>query len=187
MFVLPGSADAMAKAAAADLLAFSLITLAILPPEGCDTLLALARQVRGRGGMVAFDGNYRARLWGCAEEARGARDAAIACATIGLPTLEDEQMLGAAGDAAAVAAHWSALGCCEVVVKLGPRGCFLTGGAEVAPRARLQPVDTSGAGDAFNAGYLGARLTGGDCRQAAMAGHDLAAWTIMRPGAIPAI
>ncbi len=187
MFALPGSALAMATAAQADLLAFSLISLAILPDEGREALLALARQVRRNGGMVAFDGNYRPRLWASAVEARTARDLAIACATIGLPTLEDEQLLGQTGDEAAVAAHWLALGCSEVVVKLGPRGCLLAGGTVIAPPARLQPVDTSGAGDAFNAGYIGARLDGSDCVQASEAGHELAAWTIMRPGAIPTL
>lgn len=187
MFALPGSALAMATAAQADLLAFSLISLAILPDEGREALLALARQVRRNGGMVAFDGNYRPRLWASAVEARAARDLAIACATIGLPTLEDEQLLGESGDEAAAAAHWLALGCSEVVVKLGPRGCLLAGGTVIAPPARLQPVDTSGAGDAFNAGYIGARLDGSDRVQAAEAGHELAAWTIMSAGAIPTL
>jgi 2-dehydro-3-deoxygluconokinase len=187
MFALPGSEAALAAAARAELLAFSLITLAILPSEDRAKLLAAAREVRGRGGMVAFDGNYRARLWTSAEDARAARDAGIACATIGLPTLEDEQLLGQSGDEIAVAAHWSALGCTETVVKLGPRGCLLADGTLVAPPVQLRPLDTSGAGDAFNAGYLDARLNGDDFANAAAVGHALAAWTIMRPGAIPSL
>jgi 2-dehydro-3-deoxygluconokinase len=186
MFALPGSDAALAAAAAADLLGFSLITLAILAPADRDKLLATAREVRGRGGIVAFDGNYRPKLWATAAEARSARDAGIASATIGLPTLEDERSLGFKGDAAAVVAEWSALGCAEVVVKLGAGGCLLPDASIVAPPARLDPVDTSGAGDAFNAGYLYARLGGEDPAAAAIAGHKLAAWTIMRPGAIPA-
>lgn len=56
LFDCPGIAAAEAQAAGADLLAFSLITLAILPPEGRQRLLALARRVRDRGGLVAFAG-----------------------------------------------------------------------------------------------------------------------------------
>jgi 2-dehydro-3-deoxygluconokinase len=186
MLVLSGSTGAMARAAEADLIGFSLITLAILPPEARALLLALARDVRRRGGQVAFDGNYRPRLWTDPAEARAARDAAIACATIGLPTLEDETALSGEADAAGVAAHWQGLGCAETVVKLGAGGCRLPGGSIVAPEAVLSPVDTSGAGDAFNAGYLGARLKGEGPAEAARAGHALAGWTIMRPGAIPA-
>lgn len=186
LFDCPGIAEAEAQAADADLLAFSLITLAILPPEGRDRLLTLAARVRDRGGLVAFDGNYRPRLWASPAEARAARDAAIACTSIGLPTLEDEVMLsGASQTAADVAAHWQGLGCAETVVKCGADGCLLPGGVTVPPPLVLNPVDTSGAGDAFNAGYLAARLAGQDMLPAARAGHDLAGWTIMRPGAIP--
>jgi 2-dehydro-3-deoxygluconokinase len=184
MFALPASDEARIRASEAGLLFFSLITLAILPAEGRDRLLALAREVRANGGQVAFDGNYRPGLWSDPGEARAARDAAIAVAQIGLPTLEDEQKLGG-GDAAAVAAHWQRLGCGETIVKLGADGCLLPDGTTVAPGQVLAPVDTSGAGDAFNAGYLGARLSGKDIAAAARAGHALAGWTIMRPGAIP--
>lgn len=185
MFSLRGSAGALEVAAQANLIAFSLITLAILPPEARALLLAMACDVRRRGGKVAFDGNYRPRLWSEPAEARAARDAAIACATIGLPTLEDETALSGEADAASVASHWQSLGCAETVVKLGASGCRLPDGNLIAPEAVLSPIDTSGAGDAFNAGYLGARLNGADPTEAARAGHSLAGWTIMRPGAIP--
>ncbi len=186
MFALPGSAAALAAAEQADLIVYSLITLAILPAEARETLFDLCRRVRARGGKIAFDGNYRARLWGSAEEARKARDAAIACADIGLPTLEDELLLSGEAEADAVAAHWQRLGCSEAVVKLGAQGCRLPDGKVLAPEAVLTALDTSGAGDAFNAGYLGARLGGAEPVEAARAGHALAGWTIMRPGAIPA-
>lgn len=187
MLSLPGSHAALAEAAKADLIAFSLITLAILPADRRADLLAVARMVRDRGGQVAFDGNYRARLWASPQAAGAARDAAIACATIGLPTLEDEQAIACSELAAAqVAAHWQGLGCRETIVKQGAEGCIVPGGACVPPPRMLSPVDTSGAGDAFNAGYLDARLRGATPTEAASRGHALASWTIMRPGAIPA-
>lgn len=185
MFDLEGTSAACEEAERADLLVFSLITLAILPPEGREALFSLARTVRERGGQVAFDGNYRPRLWPDTQTALAARDAAIALADIGLPTLEDEAMLSGEGNGAAVAAHWSGLGCRETVVKLGSDGCRLPDGTIVPPPRVLAPVDTSGAGDAFNAGYLGARVRGGGMEQAALAGHSLAGWTVMRRGAIP--
>nr|WP_298195885.1 sugar kinase [Novosphingobium sp.] len=185
LFACPGIAAACGRAAQADLLGFSLISLAILPEEGREALFDLARRVRARGGMVAFDGNYRPRLWPDPAAARAARDAAIALATIGLPTREDEGLLGAPDDPAAIAAHWQGLGCGETVVKLGAAGCRLPDGAICAPEAVLAPIDTSGAGDAFNAGYLAARLRGAAPALAATEGHALAGWTIMRRGAIP--
>jgi 2-dehydro-3-deoxygluconokinase len=185
MFALPGMGAALAAAEHADLIVYSLITLAILPPAGRERLLALCKHVRARGGKAAFDGNYRPRLWASAEEARNARDAAIACADIGLPTLEDEALLSGERDADAVAAHWTSLGCVETIVKLGARGCRLPDGTTLPPPEILQPVDTSGAGDAFNSGYLAARINDANLEDAAMAGHRLAGWCVMRRGAIP--
>ncbi len=186
MFALPGIEAALAAAQRADLIAYSLITLAILPSDAREQLFALCRRVRARGGKIAFDGNYRPRLWASTDEARNARDAAIACADIGLPTLEDESLLSGAADADEVAGHWTGLGCGETLVKLGASGCRLPDGAILPPPDVLSPVDTSGAGDAFNGGYLAARMNGASVEQAARAGHTLAGWCVMRAGAIPA-
>lgn len=171
-------------ARSAGLLYYSLITLAILPPAAREILFALCRDVRARGGRVAFDGNYRPALWADAGEAAEVRDRALACADIGLPTLVDEIGIDGPTDAGQVAARWRRHGVDEVVVKLGAEGCLLNG-ATIGPRTIRSPVDTSGAGDAFNAGYLAARMTGSAPMAAAQAGHALAGWVITRPGAIP--
>ena len=186
MFALQQTAAALVLAEQADVLAFSLITLAILPPEARQVLLALCGRIRAHGGKVAFDGNYRPRLWPSAQAARSARDAALAFADIGLPTLDDEAALSGEAEGDAVAAHWQRHGCAEVIVKLGARGCRLPGGGVSAPPDVLAPVDTSGAGDAFNGGYLAARLRGASTEESALAGQRLAGWVVMRAGAIPA-
>lgn len=163
VFALPGTDRAVAAVAAeADLLLFSMISLAILPPEGREALFALARAVRARGGRVAFDTNYRPALWPDVATARAVHRAALSLA------------------------EWRAAGVAEVVVKQGADGCIVDG-ALVVPPARLNPVDTSGAGDAFNAGYLHARLAGAMPRDAALAGHRLAGWVVMNRGAVPAV
>jgi 2-dehydro-3-deoxygluconokinase len=186
MFALSSIETALAAAEQADLIVYSLITLAILPPEAREQLFALCQRARARGGKVAFDGNYRPRLWASANEARAARDAAIACADIGLPTLEDERLLSREASADAVAEHWRALGCAETIVKLGADGARLSDGTIIPPPEVLQPVDTSGAGDAFNGGYLAARMDGASVEDAVIAGHRLAGWCVIRAGAIPA-
>jgi 2-dehydro-3-deoxygluconokinase len=185
MFALPEIERVLAEAIQADLLVYSLITLAVLPAEARHRLFDVCRQVRARGGRVAFDGNYRPRLWQSASEAQAARDEAIACADIGLPTLEDETLLDGTTSADAVAAHWQQLGCTETIVKLGPEGCRLPDGSIAAPPHLLKPIDTSGAGDAFNGGYLAARMNGKAPDVAAQHGHRVAGWVVMRTGAIP--
>ena len=185
MFDLPGSAAWAASIEQADLLYFSAITMAILPVAGRMRLLDVAGSVRRRGGRVAFDGNYRPRLWRDPAEAQYYRDAAIAVADIGLPTFDDEQALSGFADADAVARHWQRLGAIETVVKLGAQGCRLPDGDVVSPPVILQPVDTSGAGDAFNAGYLHAWMSDAPPAEAALNGHRLAGWVVGRRSALP--
>jgi 2-dehydro-3-deoxygluconokinase len=186
MFDLPGIDRALEAAAEADLLFFSLISLAILPAEGREAVLDLARQVRARGGKVAFDSNYRSRLWENADAARVWRDRAAVVATFGLPSLDDERSLGSGDETAElVRDHWLTWGCEEVAVKMGATGVMLPDGTVAEPDARLPALDTSGAGDAFDAGYLGARLRGLPPERAAAHGQRLAGWTVMRHGAIP--
>jgi len=186
MFALLGMGEVLERAETADLIALSLITMAILPEDGREALLAFCRRARARGAKIAFDGNYRPRLWASAAEAAAARDAAIAVCDIGLPSLDDEQALLGAASAEDVAEHWRAAGAVEVVVKLGAVGCLTPGGEFIAPPHAITPEDTSGAGDAFNAGYLRARMAGDPPAAAAQAGHRLASWVVVRSGAIPA-
>lgn len=185
MFDFPESPGMVGQAAQSDLLYFSLITLAILPDAGREALLDLCAQVRANGGRIAFDGNYRARLWDDAATARHWRDRAIAVSDMGLPTLADEVEMGEADDAQDAAARWGAGAGKDVVVKLGGDGCLVVGEIVPIPQ-QVEVIDSSGAGDAFNGGYVHARLAGASPRDAALAGHRLAGWNIGRRGAIPA-
>jgi len=185
MFLASGIDRALEAASEADLLFFSLISLAILPDEGREAVLGLARKVRSRGGKVAFDSNYRPRLWDRPDTARIWRDRAIAISSFGLPSLDDERQLGTGDHAQLVHDHWRTWGCEEVIVKLGAAGIMLPDGTVVPSDVQLHPLDTSGAGDAFDAGYLGARLRGLPPEQAAAHGQRLAGWNVMRQGAIP--
>ena len=65
-----------------------------------------------------------------------------------------------------------------VVVKLGAAGCLVLAGGKAAAQvagAPVDPLDTTGAGDSFAAGYLHAMLAGGSAAQAAALGNRVAA------------
>lgn len=76
----------------------------------------------------------------------------------------------------------------EVVVTLGPAGALWTDGEEVL-RAAAEPVDevtdSTGAGDAFAAGFLAARVNAGSTAESLAAGCRLAARAVGQTGARP--
>jgi 2-dehydro-3-deoxygluconokinase len=174
-------AEAMAGA---ELVYFSGITLAIMPAEGRDRLIAAAGVARASGARVAFDPNLRQRLWSAAEAAPWV-SRACASATIVLTSPEEEMALV---PGAAERPPWPHLaGAAEVVAKAGAAGAVVAaaGKAVTVPPARVERiVDTTGAGDAFNAAYLAARLAGRAPEEAARLGCALGARVITRPGAI---
>lgn len=175
------------RAAAADLLYFSGISLSLFGPDGRAKLHDIAARVRERGGRVAFDPNYRPACWPSADDARTAIREIAEVVSIALPTLEDERTLWSDESPHAAAARWRAFGAHERVVKLGVGGALVaTDDGEVhVPAGRPSRVaDTTGAGDAFNAGYLGMRMRGSSPLEAARFAHALAAVIVEHPGAI---
>ena len=80
-----------------------------------------------------------------------------------------------------------AFGIGEIVVKNGPNSALVAVGGRqefVAPVEVSDPVDTTAAGDSFNAAYMAARLSGENPAAAATAGHKLAAEKVRHRGAI---
>jgi 2-dehydro-3-deoxygluconokinase len=170
-----------------DLLYLSGITLSILDPTQRETLMALADQVRAQGGRVVFDSNFRPGGWPDRHEARATFDRMLRRVDIALPTLDDDQALFDVPNAAACAGRLHELGVAEVAVKLGPLGCSLSAdgrGVDVPAEPVGRVVDSTAAGDSFNAGYLAARLAGAGAEAAAVAGNRLAARVIAHPGAV---
>lgn len=170
-----------------DLIYLSGITLSILDETQRDVLLALLDTLRASGSKVAFDGNYRPASWASPAVARGWFSRILERTDIALPTLDDEVQLFADSDEQAVADRLHSLGVDEVVIKLGPRGCFLSG-RHVTSLIETHPVDSvidsTAAGDSFNAGYLKGRLLDRCPEDAALIGHRLAGCVIQHRGAI---
>jgi sugar/nucleoside kinase (ribokinase family) len=74
----------------------------------------------------------------------------------------------------------------NAVVKLGPRGSRWVADSvdRSAPPPRAKVVDTTGAGDAFNGGFLAALLGGGDPVACLKEGNRMGALSTRRPGGI---
>ena len=188
LFDGPGCEPLAALAEAARCVYLSGITLSLYPDAGLDRLEAVLARARVAGARIAFDGNYRPRGWkGDAGRARAVFARFLAAVDWAFPTFDDEQALWGDESPAATAERLHGLGVADVVVKDGPAGALvsLAGRSLVVPVPdRVEPVDTTAAGDSFNAGFVAARLRGATGEAAALLGHRLAAVVIRNRGAI---
>lgn len=165
---------------------FSGITLAILDDSARKALIAAIGAARQSGSLIAFDPNYRPRLWPDAGQARAAIDAALGVTDIALPTFPDEQMLHGDLSRETTARRMADAGVKEIIVKDGEKPALVSvaGKSTDVAAIKVTAVDTTGAGDSFNGGYLAARLAGRDPVEAAIAAHRVAAAVVQVRGAL---
>ncbi len=188
LFDAPARVEELGRALAAyGLVYLSGISLSLYGDAGRERLFTMLCALREGGTRVAFDSNYRPAGWPDPALARAAFDRACDCADILLPTYEDELALFQDASPLATIDRIRGHGVGEVVLKQGPAGCMVaTDGEiiEVPAQAVKSPIDTTAAGDAFNAAYLAGRLRGLAPARAARWGHALAAKVIQHRGAI---
>lgn len=167
---------------------FSGITLSIYSNQGIGRFLALLELARKAGTKVVFDGNYRPRAWkGDLQRTRTVFMEALKRVDIALPTYDDEALLWGDTSPEATIERLQAFGIAEIAIKNGPNSALVASGGhkEFVPVPDVVvPVDTTAAGDSFNAGYMAARLANENPGDAAIAGHKLASEVIRHRGAI---
>jgi 2-dehydro-3-deoxygluconokinase len=188
LFELPDWMKVAESLTVARLIYFSGITLSLYSNNGLGRFFAVLEVARRQGAKVAFDGNFRPRGWkGDLARTRTVFIEALKRVDIALPAFDDEAVLWGDPSPEATVARLQAFGIGEIVVKNGPNSALVaTGGAQefVPVPEVLVPIDTTAAGDGFNAGYLAARLSGSDPAIAASAAHRLAGNVIRHPGAL---
>jgi 2-dehydro-3-deoxygluconokinase len=172
----------------ARLVYFSGITLSLYSNAGLGRFLAILELARKQGARVAFDGNFRPRGWkGDLPRTRTVFIEALKRVDVALPTFDDEAVLWGDPSPEATVERLKAFGIAEIVVKNGPNSALVAVGGQqdfVPVPEVVEPVDTTAAGDTFNAGYMAARLAGDNPLAAAAAGHRLAAEKVRHRGAI---
>ena len=169
-----------------DMIYFSGISVGIVFPEHRATLFEVLRECRANSALIAFDPNFRHQLWPDREAAKKIISEAMQIADIALPTFPDEQALFGDETASACAERLIGLGVKEIVVKDGtePALVIADGKQSLVPSVKAKPVDTTGAGDSFNGGYLAARLKGLSPVEAAKKAHAVAARVVEIRGAL---
>ncbi|MDE2580851.1 MAG: sugar kinase [Rhodospirillales bacterium] len=142
------------------------ISLGISTPAA-DAMFAAIDVARRHDTKIAFDTNYRPRLWPPAR-ARAVMEAVIAAADIVFPGEDDARVMLGPIAPEAMLDHYLRLGPKVVVLKLGSGGAWLaTPERRVRiPAHRVAAVDATGAGDTFCGAFL-ARALAGDAPDAA--------------------
>jgi 2-dehydro-3-deoxygluconokinase len=188
LFDLPDWMRVAEPLVSAKLIYFSGITLSLLSTNGIGRFLAVLEVARHQGAKIAFDGNFRPRGWhGDLPRTRTVFIEALKRVDIALPAYDDEAVLWGDPSPEATVDRLQAFGIGEIVVKNGPNSALVAtaGAQEFVPVPEVfVPVDTTAAGDGFNAGYLAARLSGSEPVQSAGAAHRLAGHVIRHPGAL---
>jgi sugar/nucleoside kinase (ribokinase family) len=145
--------------------------------------LELLRTARAGGATTYFDTAWDPLGW--PRETRAEVQALLPSVDVFLPNEAEAFALSGVTDSAREAA-WAlqAVSGGWVVVKLGARGCLAVGpdGAEItAPAPQVAVEDSTGAGDAFNAGLVAALAAGRPWPEALRAATTLASSIVSRP------
>lgn len=179
---------ALDAASTGDMIYFSGITMAILDEPARTRLLSALTGAAGRGAEVVFDPNLRPRLWQSAEDMCTWTTRAATAADLVLPSFEDEAEHFKDSGPEDTAKRYLECGVRLVVVKNGEGHLLVRSadgdGFQFQPVPVAEVVDTTAAGDSFNAAFLVDYLERGRAREAVRAGCALAAHVIGSRGAL---
>jgi 2-dehydro-3-deoxygluconokinase len=162
------------------------ITLSLYDDNTLSKLWLVIERYRALGNKVVFDPNYRPSGWESSTRAQRIISRMLELTDIALPSFSDEQLLYADKQIDTCINRYQRAGVTELVVKLGEQGCVVVcNNIRVSLHTqKVCALDTTAAGDSFNAAYLAARGNGLTPIQAAKLGQRCAAFVIQHRGAI---
>ncbi|URL07235.1 sugar kinase [Avibacterium sp. 21-595] len=171
-----------------DMIYLSGISLAILPDADRNALISQLQQLAKQGVKIAFDSNYRPKLWESVQRTQEIYTALYPCIHLALVTFDDEQALWGDEQPAQSIQRLKQLGVKNIVLKQGKEGalfCDEQGNEQnVSTTPVTNVVDTTSAGDAFNAGFLNGYLRNKPAQQCCQQGNQVAGIVIQHKGAI---
>ncbi|CEO41537.1 sugar kinase [Photobacterium kishitanii] len=172
-----------------DMVYLSGISLAILPPDDRQQLIDLLTRLSKKGVSIIFDSNYRPALWEDSETTRHCYRQLFAITDLALVTNDDEAALWGDTSEEETLLRLKQTGVKQAVVKMGPKGNYYENfmmdiRTFVAATVVKNVVDTTSAGDSFNAGFIAGVIRGLSPVKCSELGHQLAGIVIQHKGAI---
>ncbi|MCI2285392.1 sugar kinase [Colwellia sp. MSW7] len=177
--------DTVQKIEQFDLVLFTGLSLAILNDEDKKSLLELLQLLKASGAKIAFDPNYRERMWHTKENAITWFDIAFSISDIVLPGLDEMQELYSTHTHDEVNDYLKLLGCTEIIIKCGADGvvAFVDNleNCHIPFKAAAIQVDSTAAGDSFAGTYLAARANDLSVQDAIKAADMVARCVVQHP------
>ena len=169
-----------------DLVYITGISIAILPRKIQQDLLHFFSEFKQKGGLIAFDSNYRKTLWKSKKAARIMIKKYWQIADIALPSLDDEKDIFDFNTQDDVVNNLKQLGVKFGALKRGSKGPYsLTDNTNSFKYTIVTNTkDTTAAGDSFNGAYLASLINGSSQDISLIKGHKLASRVIQNLGAI---
>lgn len=157
--------------------------------ESREAAIEFARVVSKNGGHVYLDPNIRVPTWELKSEVRNAFDRIMPYVEVLLSNEKEMEMLGENENMELSAKSILEKGVDTIWLKLGGKGsayytkdCYLKFGP-----SKVKVVDTSGAGDAFNAAVIYGNITGLSPKQTGEFANMYAGYTVMKFGTTQAL
>lgn len=183
----PDYPNVLEKLKSVDMVYLSGISLAILPENDRTLLINQLAELKKVGVEIAFDSNYRPKLWDSLQQAQECYKALLPLVDVALVTFDDEEMLWGDKDEQATITRLSSFGIPKIIVKQGSKGALIAVGKQqtFVPTIPVKNVvDTTSAGDSFNAGFLTGYLQGKSLEICCQQGNQVAGIVIQHKGAI---
>ncbi|WP_111979282.1 sugar kinase [Algibacillus agarilyticus] len=171
-----------------DIAYFSGISLAILSDEERHKLIKLLTHLKANGTRIAYDPNYRPRMWKDKAEAIYWLEESYKISDLVFPGLEDhEDMLGHTTPEE-ITEYLQQFSTSEQVIKCGSQGVYGYQNHQQVFHLPFTPapvqVDSTAAGDSFAGGYLAGRLSNKSIADSIVQAATVASFVVQHPGAI---
>jgi 2-dehydro-3-deoxygluconokinase len=153
--------------------------------SSCDAVFKAVEIAKANGVLFSYDPNLRLKLWSL-PRARAVINYSFELADIVLPSLDDAKVITGLDKPEDIVQSILARGPKIVALKLGSEGCLVADGKEMffVKPMKIDPVDTSGSGDAFDGAFITGILEGWDLRYKAKFANVVGALTATGKGCV---